>query len=95
MQKQISTPHGVVDSTADISYQENGSLVIKIKSVLGGHVHEHTNVTGSFEGDDDVANRTEARAVAEMQRHLDEQRQRGANVLAARAHVKKLTAQLT
>ena len=95
IEKQIQTVHGAVNSTAHVSHLENGQTVISLTSVLDDATHSHTVTIGAEDGHDAVSNRNEADAVSELQKHLDEQRQRAANVLAGRAQIKKLTAQLT
>jgi hypothetical protein len=94
IQKQIKTPHGPVDSSAEISHLENGQTVIKLTSALDGAAHSHAVTVGAEDGHDALSNRDEAVALAELQKHLDEQRQRAAGVLAGRAQIKKITQQL-
>jgi hypothetical protein len=92
--KTISTKHGDVESNAEITHLENGQTVISIASTLGDAKHAHTVTVGAVCGNDALLNRDEATALAELQKHLDEQRQRAADILAGRAQIKKLTQQL-
>jgi len=94
MQKQIQTPHGAVNSSAEISHLENGQTVINITSILGDAKHSHTVTVGAQDGHDALSNREESVALAELQKHLDEQRQRSADVLSGRAQIKKISQQL-
>jgi hypothetical protein len=93
--KQIQTVHGAVNSSATISRLENGQTEIRLTSVLDDATHSHTITVGAEDGHDAVSNRSEADALTELQQHLDEQRQRAADVLSGRAQIKKLTTQLT
>jgi hypothetical protein len=92
--KQIQTVHGAVNSTAQVSHLENGQTVISLTSKLEDATHSHTVTIGAEDGHDALSNRDESVALAELQKHLDGQRQRAADVLAGRAQVKKLTSQL-
>ncbi len=95
IEKQIQTVHGAVNTTASVSHLENGQTVISLTSILDDATHLHTITVGAEDGHDAVSNRKEGDAIVELQKHLDEQRQRAADVLAGRAQIKKLTAQLT
>ena len=95
IQKQIKTPHGPVDSSAEILHLENGQTVISLTSTLDDSTHSHTITVGAEDGHDALSNRDESVALEELQNHLDAQRNRAADVLAGRAQIKKLTVQLT
>jgi hypothetical protein len=88
------TVHGAVNSTAQVSHLENGQTVISVTSTLEDSTHSHTITVGAEDGHDALSNRDESAALGELQKHLDEQRQRAADVLAGRAQVKKITQQL-
>jgi hypothetical protein len=88
--KDIDTEFGAVRSTAEILRTDAGLTVIKVSSNLQGAVHEHTVTCGSKCGIDQLQNLT----AEHLQSHLDEVRQKSAEILAARRHVHDLASQL-
>src|ERR1700730_2817943 len=92
--KNISTEHGNVTSTAEISHTEGGQVIIRVTSLLGDAKHQHSVTVGASDGQDVVASLTAAELQASLQSHLDNVRNDAASVLCGRATVAKVAALL-
>ena len=88
--KSITTEHGIVTSNTEVTCLDNGQVILHIVSKLGSAVHEHRVTVGAEDGNDSVARMSEV----VLQQHLDEQRNAAAQVLAGRARVAKISANL-
>jgi len=92
--KKINTEYGDVTSTADVSHTDNGQVLLKITSKLGGAVHTHTVTVGSVDGHDSVAALSESELAMALQAHLDAKRDEAVQILSGRAKVAKVSSRL-
>jgi len=92
--KCISTLQGDCVTTAEISHSDNGQVVLKVVSKLGDAEHTHTTTIGAEDGKDLVASLSENELKNHLQSHLDRVRAHAADVLAGRAKVSKIAAEL-
>ena len=92
--KNISTSHGDCVTTSEITASDNGQTVIHVVSQLDGHRHEHTITVGAADGVDVLSSFAADELKSRLQIHLDETRQKAADVLAARVRVKQIAAEL-
>jgi hypothetical protein len=92
--KSIATEHGDVVSTAEVLHTDNGQILLHITSKLGDATHEHRVTVGAEDGKDSLSTLSEADLQTSIQKHLDEKRAEAAQVLAGRAKVAKISANL-
>lgn len=97
IQKRCKSSCGRVEANTqtEINHLENGQTIFKVKVTDGDFSHEHTVTVGAVDGNDALTSLSDDDLKQALQAHLDSVRQRGVDVIAARARVRDLAKELS